>query len=253
MFRGAIVRSASEAPAIHPGGFLVVLTNSYLESIRARRLGYEVRDTILVVGWPGTRFAFLCRRPCTEPTVAENVLRYGTGALWISACRVGTSGGGTDCQFWPGKCPGHTNQVLRPTFHGDPPPGWPNVVGRWPPNLVYRHAPECRKVGTTRVRGSSNPVDQPRVAVRRSGVHQAAGGHQTPGRANLVTGYSEPDGTEIVDAWDCEDGCLVPSLDQQSRADSGGASRYFPQFGSDEDLVGWLRTLIGGDEISILV
>lgn len=35
----------------------------------------------------------LTRKPLAEPSVAENVLRYGTGAINIDACRVGTDGG----------------------------------------------------------------------------------------------------------------------------------------------------------------
>lgn len=37
----------------------------------------------------------LARKPCSEPTVAANVLKWRTGALNIGACRVGTAGGVT--------------------------------------------------------------------------------------------------------------------------------------------------------------
>jgi hypothetical protein len=35
----------------------------------------------------------LARKPLSEPTIAENVLKWGTGAINIDACRVGTCGG----------------------------------------------------------------------------------------------------------------------------------------------------------------
>jgi site-specific DNA-methyltransferase (adenine-specific) len=35
----------------------------------------------------------LARRPLSEPTVAANVLRYGTGALNVDGCRIPTNGG----------------------------------------------------------------------------------------------------------------------------------------------------------------
>lgn len=38
------------------------------------------------------RTIHVLRKPCSEPTVAANVLRYGTGALNVDACRIGTEG-----------------------------------------------------------------------------------------------------------------------------------------------------------------
>jgi len=55
----------------------------------------------------------ICRKPLSEPTVAANVLKHGTGALNIDACRIG--------------------------------------AGRFPPNLILEHKPGCRCVGTRRV------------------------------------------------------------------------------------------------------
>ena len=65
----------------------------YPEGIEARRVGFEIRDTLLVLTQEGPVLAFLFRKPCSEPTVAGNVLRHGTGALNIDWTRVGNSGG----------------------------------------------------------------------------------------------------------------------------------------------------------------
>ena len=78
--------------------------------------GFEVRDSlqhIFGTGWPKGRDLgrdsaewngwntamkpthevwWLCRKPLSEPTVAKNVLKWGTGAINVDACRVGTSG-----------------------------------------------------------------------------------------------------------------------------------------------------------------
>lgn len=49
---------------------------------------------------PSAEFAWLVRKPCSEKTVAANVLRHGTGAINVDSCRVGGSarndGGSTD-------------------------------------------------------------------------------------------------------------------------------------------------------------
>ena len=39
------------------------------------------------------RTIHVLRKPCSEPTVAANVLRFGTGGLNVDACRIGTEGG----------------------------------------------------------------------------------------------------------------------------------------------------------------
>lgn len=50
--------------------------------------------------------------------MAANVLKHGTGALNIDACRVGISSG-----------------------------------GRWPANLIFEHHPTCQLLGTKKVSG----------------------------------------------------------------------------------------------------
>jgi DNA modification methylase len=78
----------------------------------------------------------LARKPLSEPSIAANVLRWGTGALNISACRVGET-----VETWPpsrsyapGQIqPGH-NGSTQPT--GDVPPG------RWPANMLHDNSPE---------------------------------------------------------------------------------------------------------------
>jgi site-specific DNA-methyltransferase (adenine-specific) len=72
-----------------------------------------------------------------EGTVAQNTQKYGSGALNIDGCRVGTEGGGTHCDNRDenGKCKGHDNagrSTSGETFHGPDTQG-----GRWPANLIH--------------------------------------------------------------------------------------------------------------------
>jgi hypothetical protein len=97
--------------------------------------------------------------------------------------------------------------------------------------------------------------------------------------------YAEDDGLETASAYDCETGCPVKMLDDQSgvltsgvgsvmnasgkgyrpnafgaesRApgtemisygDSGGASRFYPQFETEDELLAWLARLMGGGQV----
>ena len=93
--------SAHEVPGTHR-----VVFGDAETSMSLRLDGWVLRDTFLVMlPRAQTILALLVRRPLEAPTVAERVLRTGTGGLNIGACRVG--------------------------------------VGRWPPNVILVHSTEC--------------------------------------------------------------------------------------------------------------
>jgi site-specific DNA-methyltransferase (adenine-specific) len=79
----------------------------------------------------------VARKPLVG-TVAGNVLAYGTGALNIDGCRVGSDGGTTKGNPPKGKSNG---------VYGDGLNGACDIVplnaGRWPANLVFTHAADC--------------------------------------------------------------------------------------------------------------
>mgnify|MGYP001619168741 CR=1 FL=1 len=137
-------------------------------------------------------------------------------------------------------------------FAATPGPRGGDPAGRWPPNVLLSHAEGCVRVGTRRV--ASNEHE------RRNGPTMGYGGD-----AGIVTGKaSDADGLEEVAAWECAEGCPVAELDRQSGerptsaspqigqgagesdghgiyhgvggritsayGDTGGASRFFPQF-----------------------
>jgi DNA modification methylase len=79
----------------------------------------------------------VARKPF-DSTVAANVLKHGTGAINVDACRIGTSGGGTTCNNRDsvGKCLGHNDagqSMSGPTVHGQETLN----VGRWPANVIH--------------------------------------------------------------------------------------------------------------------
>lgn len=225
-------------------------------------------------GWgtalkPAHEPIILARKPIEKGlTVAENVLKWGTGALNIDACRVRASGNDrADSERKKDERPRSDYEM------GD---------GRWPPNVVFTHDARCRRLGAVAV--PANPTwDTPNRETEPSAFTGAdvspvrhANGRNDEVSAdrryadNGSTSFAPLPGarredTETVDQYECVDGCPVRELAMQSgqltsgsltgqmgggtgkesssgiygtRAnvpmynvgDSGSAARYFPQF-----------------------
>ena len=89
------------------------------------------------------------------------------------------------------------------------------AAGRWPPNTLFSHSPGCERVGERRVAATS--IHGESTSTRNAGgAWEGAGGALRVGRVAIVRGYADPDGTELVEAWRCVDGCPVAELDAQS-------------------------------------
>lgn len=232
------------------------------EALAARELGWELRDSILVLAPAGARVAFLFRVPLAEATVAAQVLKTGTGALHIEACRVSTTDSYNRAPASSGfsGIDGYARGMGRMSDSAN--------VGRWPTNALLVHGPGCRQEGTRQVRTG--------MAVRHRGVESGGYGGDL-GRLPVGTadlGYGGEDGKGTVAAWACELGCPVATLDGQSGSlhargnraettggggmfghdvipyewgagDAGGASRFFPQFVGDDGVEAWIDRLTG--------
>ncbi len=224
----------------------------------------------LWAGWgtalkPAVEVWWICRKPIREVNVATQVRKTRTGAINIDGSRVAgvaEKPGGkirayrrTEATTSVGLRENEQNtEMVEPP---DPHPG-----GRWPSHLLLSHAPDCQRIGTKNVAAVS--IHGKGIAIRRSGVHSEAGGHQTVGTVQPVHGYANEDGTETVESWGCSPECPVRMLNEQSgdtqssiriggegepldpsqegwrfrRAsggfgDAGGASRFFKTFEYD--------------------
>lgn len=89
-------------------------------------------------GWgtglkPAVECWWLVRKPLAEKSIAENVLKHGTGAIHIDACRIGY------------------DIIERKAGRSGYSGGWrlQNVTtsscapGRWPAHLLFSHSPDC--------------------------------------------------------------------------------------------------------------
>ena len=135
---------------LKPGGHLLAFAGTRTQHRMACRIedaGFEIRDMIAWVygsgfpkshnlegdhkGWgtalkPALEPITMARKPFSS-TVAANVIQYGTGAINVDGCRVGTDGGG-----WSGG--GST--MFQGGFSRDGGEARP-VSGRWPANIIH--------------------------------------------------------------------------------------------------------------------
>lgn len=171
----------------------------------------------------------IARKPLSERSVAANVLKHGTGALNIDACRVATGA-----------------IAERPGEYASP-------LGRWPANVLLQHDEACVLVGTKKIKPAGGDIapDSNGAGPRENTIF----GEDARPRGEWAA-YRGPDDMETVEDWRCTDGCPVRILDDQSGArpssagirprgtdnlvygahkdtpflsygDTGGASRFF--------------------------
>jgi hypothetical protein len=252
---------------VAPGSHIIVVSKEALNSFIGRYQRWELRDTFLILTpGPTNLFGYLFRVPLEEKTVAAQVLKTGTGAINVDVCRISTSdnliGGayakeGTDrydgYENWRYKRLGGAGEYKQPT-------------GRWPSNLLLIHHPECVNEGVKKVKAGAEGAGKLWSHYRDEKLDQAK-----VKKSNIA----DSDGLETIPNWICHPSCPVKLLDKQSgrlRArgnisptkvgatswwgskfsteeiqpgDSGGASRFFPQFKNMSEMLDWITKLIG--------
>lgn len=206
---------------LKPGGLLACFSGSRtvdLMGMSIRLAGFEIRDSLAWIfsqGFPksGDTGAAIAKRaaagadvpehlasdfagyasalkPALEPiliarkpfrgTLVDNVIAHGTGAYNIDGCRIGEFSGADK--------------------------------GRWPPNVLFSHTPDCQPAGVGSARTNSHR------SVPRGPDGVSTTWHR--GQDALV----ERHGHETVEAWDCAPGCQVAALDEQSGVLTSGAN-----------------------------
>lgn len=202
---------------------------------------------------PGHEIWWLVRKPLEKGlTVAENVLKWGTGAINIDAGRIAS---GTR----PLRLAAGTSEKI---------PGWGGLGqgsldagntgdGRFPADVVFTHDHRCRRLGTVEV--PANPtwdtpnrntepsaftgseVSKVRHANCRDGEASAEKRYTDRGSSNFApTPGARRDATETVDRWECAEGCPALELDRQTGALHGAGSKTSGEHcASLEDSVGY--------------
>ena len=155
----------------------------------------------------------VARKPLGENSVAENVLKHGTGGINIDECRIGTgqrtyAGSGNSPQKTETRVKGDTGVGL---LDGRGRDLEIKFAGRWPANLILQHKPDCRKVGQTKQQVAlPAPLATYKPNYRNVIYGKGLGG-------GFPANFANPNGTETIEHWDCVDGCPVKGLGDQSK------------------------------------
>lgn len=183
-------------------------------------------------GWgtalkPANEPIVLARKPLEKGlSIAENVLKWGTGGINIDGCRIGVENRvykGSGIQ--PNKINNHQK--------GDTGIGMMdgsgkdlefNVNGRFPANLIMTHHPDCVCVGTKKVGTGKD------------------GGYNYQGNTYEVAGFVPNNspaansnyGQETIENWNCHEDCPIKIMDEQSGVSKSSKSMRGSGGGGDK-------------------
>ena len=91
------------------------------------------------------KVVYLLRKPLSEGTITANVLKHGTGAINIDACRTPTSdnlNGGAYSENASERHDGTENWRYKRGDHGSA-GKYKQPEGRWPSNVILQHLDGC--------------------------------------------------------------------------------------------------------------
>ena len=148
----------------------------------------------------GTVHIVVAMKPLSGNFV-QNAKKHGVAGLNIDGARITTSdvlkaGSG-------GLLSNVRDQKEYPKEHGFR----QAAGGRFPSNVILQHLEGCRRIGIKKVKSDK---DAGRKATKaRSWKNQSVAGISR-------VGYAGADGKETVEQWECEEGCPVGAMDQQS-------------------------------------
>lgn len=198
-------RAIPTASAARPDGTL--LTGNPVPPYTPRS-----EEAVTWAGWgtslkPAIEPITVARKPLSG-TLAQNVLRHGTGAINVDGCRVAAPGevisnSGRSAEAGRGK------GVFGDSGAQQPHQTEGQRLGRWPANLILGHGPGCTLRGVAEVTAAGSDVrgDEPSSPV--------ATVYQGPGTRRPFRAHGEG-GVEAVEVWDCAPGCPVAAVGAQS-------------------------------------
>jgi len=181
--------------------------------------------------WEGHRYGLQALKPALEPIIlfqkpyegrpVDCITETGAGALWIDGGRIAGS--------WERNTPWKDDITGGNYYKGgvrrvEADPQECHSAGRWPANLILQHHPDCQRAGTRRVRGNGRDGSP-----RPGGFVDVGHDDNDDNRTSGPSPYADPDGYEVIDTWECVDGCPVKALGEQSGECSSGG--YPPEGG----------------------
>lgn len=171
-------------------------------------------------GWgsalkPANEPIVLARKPLEKGlSIAENVLKWGTGAINIDGCRVSTENINELQKNWNRK----KGEQKEDIYNGN----WKSIElndyapqGRFPANLILTHHPDCECIGTKKIKGQ---IDKPTNRTQFEGTwnDDNCGFKKNINQVKLKEGYADENGEETIENWNCHEDCPIKILDEQS-------------------------------------
>jgi DNA modification methylase len=158
---------------------------------------------------PANEPIVLARKPLEKGlSIAENVLKWGTGGINIDGCRINTNGEKINIGF-SGKIldekKGWNNNNVERTDYDD-------SKGRFPSNLILTHHPDCELKGLKKVKGSrcENPSDCKTGSGAMGDSFKIIQGDRPP------RGFGDENNEETIEHWECHEDCPIRIMDEQS-------------------------------------
>jgi hypothetical protein len=150
-----------------------------------------------------------------EGNFIQNALKHGVAGLNIDGARISANevitnhSRGEESAKSKGKYGDSAKQETHQTVG--------QQSGRWPSNVLLGHLEGCKRVGIKKVKGNHGDLGVYHGDTR-SWKNQSVEG------INRI-GYADAEGKETVDAWDCQEGCPVKAMDEQSGVTTSGAMK----------------------------
>lgn len=225
---------------LKPGGFLLSFGGSrtyHRMACAVEDAGFEIRDSIQWLygsgfpkshnvsktidkaahateakqweGWgtalkPGFEPVVVARKPLgAGRTVANNVLTWGTGAINIDECRVGS-----ETIVNP---PSRTKDGSVALGGGCPATTPTTATGRFPANVILSHSMGCVDTGETVCEHIPEQTKGSSVGTVTAGM--SFGG--SSGGYNFAK-YTTPERNTVNSVYKCEQGCPIAEIDKQS-------------------------------------
>ena len=187
----------------------------------------------------------VARKPLSEKSVADNVLKWGTGGINIDGCRIGFRDE-ADYKESTQKNQ-HQDFGTKPMVNNNTYGDWSMVQpknyepeGRFPANIILTHHPECECKGLKKVKGQ---IDKPTNRTKFEGTWNE-GNTGLRNNTNLSKeGYADENGQETIEDWNCHPDCPIKILDEQSGTlNKQGVSK-------SDNKSGWQNQYVGGNEV----
>jgi len=198
---------------------------------RVGKVNFQSDEAKAWEGWgsalkPANEPIVLARKPLEKGlSIAENVLKWGTGGINIDGCRVSSSEDMSNIKAF-GSMPTNKSDSIgfsRP---------WMNDresilekqnaaldkmknLGRFPANLILTHHPECECKGLKKIKGQ---IDKPTNRTKFDGTwnEDTTGFKKNINNIRLKEGFADENGEETIEDWECHENCPIRIMDEQS-------------------------------------